>query len=136
MYRRFQTILIEGHVDHYIDLFDGLADETSEEVMTEVRSILNAFRALSNFESENPDSELKIPHFEGFDGNEETSHYNYARFLIEDLGRYGEQKDAELDSDAHMIPRYSVIIDRWRKRESREQLNQEDVRYIVDELDD
>lgn len=44
--------------------------------------------------------------FTGFDGNNETEYMSIAKFLINQLDRFGEFKDRELNSHLPMIGRY------------------------------
>ena len=53
----------------------------------------------------------KAVQFPGFDGNEEPSHLNIARFLIEKMNRFVTFRDRDLNSHYPMIGTYAEMLD-------------------------
>ncbi|WP_173476956.1 YfbU family protein [Pseudomonas protegens] len=78
-------------------------EPVSMAVCKEVRSILDMFRNLQNSlrESEADKGLIKSSLFPGFDGNEETSHYSYAMYLLEDKGLWKGLKNRENTWNSH-----------------------------------
>jgi len=69
--------------------------------------------------------------FKGFDGNEESEHHAYARFLIETQGKWEESKDAELNSHWPMLEQYHPRVERWKQSTKKWDLTAEDVARIL-----
>lgn len=117
-----QKILTDGYKYHYDDLVEGFSNELDESVSQYVfdvfqmfRSLSNSYRALSTEEKSEVDV-YKIT-FHGYDGNEEGSYYSYARFVLEDLKRYGEIYDngkVEFNSHRNMLRKYNEMLTIWK----------------------
>lgn len=109
------TALLNGYTLHYEDLFDEFSEtELSKEESRYVLDVLELYRAIifsycrlcgENSVSKLSDKDILFP---GFDGNEESQYLSYARYFIEDLGRYDEIKQycAEPDFNSHMNTTY------------------------------
>ncbi|WP_207284547.1 YfbU family protein [Pseudomonas sp. FW300-N2A2] len=78
-------------------------EPVSVAVCKEVRSILDMFRNLQNSlrENEADKSLIKASLFPGFDGNDESSHYSYALYLLEDKGLWKGLKNREQTWNSH-----------------------------------
>lgn len=108
----------------YGGIFD--ASETSEEVVSEVTSILSMWDILeAHYAQLPPDAKKQVDaaikpfdvKFRGFDGNNEGAHINAARFIIDDLARFDSFKGRDLDSHAgtldayrRMLPVYETVM--------------------------
>lgn len=87
-----------------------------------VLDILQLYRCITNaFVREHGRNEA-IPdnfRFDGFDGNEETDYYSYAKYLILDLQRYSElkygQEYPDYNSHCPMLPRYRSQLATWNQ---------------------
>lgn len=105
------TALLNGYTLHYEDLFDEFSEnELSVEESRYVLDVLELYRAIifsytrlcgENLVTKLTDKDVAFP---GFDGNEESEYLSYARYFIEDLGRYDEIKQyaADWDFNSHM----------------------------------
>ena len=104
----------------YSSLF-GAEGETPPEVVTEVVDILDMWSFLESGYRELSDEDRQhiadaVPYggknviFPGFDGNNETDHFGAARFLVNDLGRWGELKGRSLNSHSESLPRYRAML--------------------------
>ncbi|UVE47726.1 YfbU family protein [Pseudomonas chlororaphis] len=82
---------------------DVSIEPVSMVVCEEVRSILDMFRNLQNSLRENEADEalIKSSLFPGFDGNEETGHYSYALYLLEDKGLWRGLENRENTWNSH-----------------------------------
>lgn len=97
----------------YEVLYDQLrgflpSDPLPSEVSTEVFAILDMHRAFSSAYQKDGRALPANATFEGFDGNNESDHFHFAKFFRRDMGRYGEQ--AAAPDDAHM-----PTLDRYRR---------------------
>ena len=90
---------------------------TSEEVKEEVYGILEMFRWLEcSFKKNNPDQE--IPYnikFDGFDGNEETEHYMYCEYLVNNAHKYEEYLNTDLNSHSNRLGRYKRMLAKYNE---------------------
>lgn len=117
--------LSSGYELHYQDALEDVQEDTlSTEQCKEILDILEMFRGIiysyQALERENKLKELtrKMVHFEGFDGNNETSEMFYVRYFIKDLERYSEieefsGKNADYNSHAHRLPTYRRMLSKW-----------------------
>lgn len=132
--------LLNGYILHYEDLFDEFSEtELSVEESRYVLDVLELYRAIifsynrlcgENLITKLTDKDIAFP---GFDGNDECQYLSYARYFIEDLGRYDEIKQycAERDLNSHMnttaryknmLADFSNIENRYRYCMSEEQI--------------
>jgi uncharacterized protein YfbU (UPF0304 family) len=51
------------------------------------------------------------PKFSGFDGNNESEYYSAARFLIDDMRRFGSFADRDIDSHSASVERNARMLD-------------------------
>lgn len=127
-----------GYTLHYDDLFESLYDGLSEDECKEVLEILSMYRALT-FSYQNLADKTGIEeediHFDGFDGNEETSQYFYVKYFIVDLGRFDEltykEKNPDFNSHLPMLDRYRRMLSVWRSYRDNHKLNNEQILSIL-----
>ena len=109
-------------------------NEMSEEECKEVRDILDMHRALKRSYERLQDTEgvseddIK---FRGFDGNNESRLFGYTDYIINDLGRYEEQRDSSLNSHMPSIARYRMMLTEWNECEDKYSLGREDILRMV-----
>lgn len=115
--------LERGYDEKVNELFAGFDEFSSAADRAEVRDILDMFRALSN-----SGSRLK---FGGFDGNEETNHYSYARFLIDKENRWVESRIADPNSHREMLDSYRGMLREWHAAADEWHLTEEDLARIA-----
>jgi uncharacterized protein len=72
--------------------------------------------------------------FPGFDGNRETTHVGYARYVVEKEHRFADLKPNSEDFDSHTptVKRYRRMIPVWKAIENRDELTREDMISILD----
>ena len=128
-----------GYKLHYADLVENFFDEMSEDECREVIDVLDMYRALTFSYQKLPDKagiEEDEIHFDGFDGNEETSQYLYAQYFIVDLDRFTEltygQKHPDLNSHSQRLEKYRAMLAVWKSIENRHNLNQKQIRALLD----
>jgi uncharacterized protein len=112
--------LMSGYEREYDELFDFLSDGVPRAVCQEVLDILDLHRALMNFYVKQASDSYDLEEFRfiGFDGNEETSHYSYCRYFVEELGRYSELSDDRnrgLNSHWPILPTYQSMLTFWKQ---------------------
>lgn len=118
-----QEILINGFKANYNDLVYGFMQETPVEVSEFVIDVLQMYSILNDSyrqlnEEDRNEIDLYDISFKGFDGNEETDYYVYAKFFLEDLGRFDELKESEhyaINSHRNMIDKYRRMLSYWEE---------------------
>lgn len=118
------------------ELFSFLQGTTNE-VASEVYDILDMFRILNNSYnklSNVTDIEKDDVLFSGFDGNEEPSHYNYAKWLIEGRNLYKEFANCELNSHYNRLDYYREMLYRFNTinaKKNTQLLTLEEIKSII-----
>lgn len=140
-YERDQEILINGFKYNYTDLVGGFMDETPEEISQFVIDVLQMYRVLNNsYDKLNEDEKSQIDlydiSFKGFDGNEETDYYFYAKFYIEKLDNFGDLKESKwyaINSHGNMLNDYIKMVSLWKevKTSRYDNLSLENMKYII-----
>jgi uncharacterized protein YfbU (UPF0304 family) len=69
--------------------------------------------------------------FCGFDGNNESKLMGYAIYIVKDLGRYNEFKDADLNSHMPMLAKYRRMLSEWEKSQDNHNLTKQDILRII-----
>jgi hypothetical protein len=120
-YRNAFTILEHGYELEYGDLTQSFLEPMSKDECREVCDVLEMYRDL-HFAYEDLRETSGVPEsavsFRGFDGNDETRALSYARFLIEDLGKWEELAPAlgfGLNSHMLMLDSYRRMLEVWRQ---------------------
>lgn len=136
-----QEILINGFKVNYENLIEGFEEETSEEISNFVIDVLQMYRALNNsYDRLNDEGKEQIDlyniSFKGFDGNHETDYYAYAKFYLNQLGRFEELKESEhfeINSHRNMFSNYRRMVSLWKevKTGRYDNLTLENMLYII-----
>jgi uncharacterized protein YfbU (UPF0304 family) len=118
-YSQFQKILENGYQLHYCEIFQNINEEPMpREQSREVLDILNMYQEMNNCYDRLDDKsgidpqDLKFP---GFDGNNETELLSYARYYVEDLGRYSRLGITYFNSHHPTIEMYRRMLEEYRK---------------------
>ena len=117
-YLELISVLEHGYAIFYSMIDEWVSDDMSEEDGRFVLNILDLYRAIENVKRSSKDEALlKHPYsfFRGFDGNNETQHMAFARFVIETQGKFQEQrpyflKNDNLNSHMPMVPKYEQML--------------------------
>jgi len=136
-----RRVVVEGGFEsEYDETLRGLVimDPVPSTVCEEVVGILGMFRALySSYtrlsEADKQGVDADRVRFRGFDGNEETREFRYARFMIRD-GRWGEFKPEDDDgynSHIAVLPRYRRMRDAWKRLGESQTLDREAILTII-----
>lgn len=129
-----QKILAEGYTIEYDSLAEFMSDGIPREVCEEVIDILQMYRSLYTSYKELSDKtgiNKGDVIFQGFDGNEETDHYVFACFYLEDLNRYSEFKGVDINSHSNRLYKYLPMLSEWRKYGRYDTLNMEQIIKII-----
>ncbi len=125
-----------GYEWNYRDISQYIQPSMEYGDCEEVITILDMFRyiyyACSKYDCS--DIPLEFRRFQGFDGNEETSYLNYARFIVEQEHWYeelGQNGITDLNSHTPMLPKYRKMLEQWKSCEDPHQLTKKDVIRIV-----
>lgn len=118
-----QEILINGFKYNYDGLVHCFMDDTPEEISQFVIDVLQMYSVLNNSYDKLKDDEksqidLYDISFTGFDGNEETDYYVYAKFHLEKLDKFGELKESEyyaVNSHANTLNDYRKMVSLWKE---------------------
>lgn len=131
---RSATVIENGYTLEYEDLVRGFDEDVPLEVCQEVVQILDMFRMIQNTlrtaDAKNSVDRKKAA-FGGFDGNAGTGHYGYARFVIEEQGRWKDLKSSDLSSHWDTLPRYRAMLAEWKLSADPTDLTLDDVKRIV-----
>lgn len=118
-YRELIEILERGYKIFYSDISEWVSDDMPEGEGRLVLGILNLYRAIEDVKRSTRDTRLlEHPYsfFRGFDGNNETSHMAFCRFLIETQGKFQEQQEYllrndNLNSHTPMVEKYARMLE-------------------------
>jgi uncharacterized protein len=132
-YQQKQEIVGKGYEALYATLNENVSGEPpAKSVGEEVHEILDLFRALKNSAQKagyaNREPQIK---FQGFDGNDEADHYGYAVFMIEKQGLWPEHRAESYDTHAPMLPKYSRMIEAWKKHGRAPELGRDQLEEIT-----
>jgi uncharacterized protein YfbU (UPF0304 family) len=126
-YAAHREAIERGYKLHYDWMTDWFSkDEMSPQDSKEVMDILDMYRAIRHSLRNVSDESLTKHHFAqfpGFDGNNEPQ-FGYARYLIEDLGKWGMFKENAntgfdgLNSHMPMMDTYRRMLRVWQSIES------------------
>ncbi len=129
-----QKILAEGFEIEYDSLVEFMSDGIPIDICKEVIDILQMYRSLYGSYHELSDKtgiDKDNVIFQGFDGNEETEHFIFACFYLEDLGRFSEFKDVEINSHSNRLYKYLPMLNEWRKYGRYDTLSKEQIIKII-----
>jgi len=123
-WRKAQMIVEHGYEEEYHSLFGCIGEsELSRARCKKVQDILDMYQAMRGA---NPSIE-----FPGFDANNETAEYFYARFLVGD-GRWVDlQTKHGLNSHVSKLPQYSRMLEVWKACNDPVELTKLDVERIL-----
>ncbi|MCU6618544.1 YfbU family protein [Achromobacter mucicolens] len=118
-YNELISILENGYKVFYSQLDEWISDEMPEEQGRFVLDVLDLYRAIEDIKRATKDDRLlghRYSFFPGFDGNNETAHMGFCRFLIETQGKFQEQKqyllkNDNLNSHMPMIEKYIRMLE-------------------------
>jgi len=122
-YNELIEILQSGYEIFYSMIDEWVFDDMPKERGRLVLSILDFYRAIEDLKR-SCKSEVLTEHyysfFRGFDGNNETEYMGFARFLINNQGKFAEQqqylmKNDSLNSHMPMVEKYQRILDKWKE---------------------
>jgi uncharacterized protein YfbU (UPF0304 family) len=133
-YKSAAVVLENGYTLDYSDVFSSVSDELGEEECREVTAVLSMFRALRSAYDGLQDKaniDLNRITFAGFDGNEESRSYHYARFLVETPHNWDDYKGKELNSHHNVLPRYRSMLRAWEASPKKHELTTEDIARIA-----
>jgi uncharacterized protein YfbU (UPF0304 family) len=102
--------LYSGYEEDFEQLIPHFEDPQSPQVYNQVRGILEMFRSIT------PNAGTGIKPtvvFAGFDGNEETQHFAYARFLLEDRDLWRESHSNDLNTHTPVLEDYLEMFHLW-----------------------
>ena len=125
-YRQCRIAIEEGYELHYSGVLEPIQDPMSVEDCREIQDVLEMHCQLKN----SLDRLGKIKgikksdvRFRGFHETSESRQLGYARFLIDELGRYDELRDKKqrgnFTSDMPMLPVYRRMTINWRALDGR-----------------
>jgi uncharacterized protein YfbU (UPF0304 family) len=118
-YSAFQKVLENGYEMHYSEMFQNIDEETMpREQSKEILDILSMYQDMQDCYDKLSDKSGIDPNqltFPGFDGNNEADLLGYARYYIEELGRYNRLRIIYLNSHHPTINMYRRMLDEWRE---------------------
>ncbi len=138
-YATCREAIESGFELHYDWMTEFLLPPVTREMCRFVLSVLSMHSCmLRTMQDEEADIELREQaKFHGFDGNAETEYMSYAQFLILELGRFSDLKDAgphfpNFNSHMPTLHRYRNMVVEWERTEDNKwDLSLADVERIV-----
>lgn len=119
-WRKARIIFERGYTRDYSWALNWVRDqETSREVCEEVVDILEMFSKLEHCYDdldEVPGVEQRNVEFWGFDGNHEAEHLDYAKFLVEEDGKFASIKDKVVNSHCPTLQRYRRMLKEYQSQ--------------------
>ena len=139
-YEELISILENGYAIFYSQLDEWISDEMPEDEGRFVLEVLDLYRAIEDVKRASKDNRLlahRYSFFRGFDGNNETDHMSFCRFLIEKQGKYQEQKqyllkNDNLNSHMPMIEKYSRMLDEAKSLPDKWSMNADEALRVMD----
>lgn len=118
-YLELIEVLERGYEVFYSQIDESVSENMPVDDGRFVLNILDLYRAIEDVKRSTKDGRLmkhEYSFFRGFDGNNETSHMSFCRFLIETQGKFQEQeryklRNDNLNSHAPMIEKYQRMLD-------------------------
>lgn len=120
------TALESGYDQDFLELADVFPAPLSDVVYKEVRQILQMFRALAN-----NDTGLPSAHFVGFDGNDETEHFAYSIYLLNERRLWGESRRKDYNTHSPTLHYYRRMLEVWKKLDNDFELTPEQRQELV-----
>lgn len=139
-YSELIAILENGYEIFYSMVDEWISDDMPEEEGRFVLEILDLYRIIEDTKRSSKDSRL-IEHafsiFRGFDGNNESEYMSFARFLINQQGKFSEQQDYlrkndNLNSHMPLVPIYKAMLRKWEEINNRMPLSVDEAISILD----
>lgn len=117
-YKELITILEYGYEIFYSMIDEWVSDDMPTDDGRLVLNILDLYRAIEDIKRSSKSENLishNYAYFRGFDGNNETAHMSFARFIIEKQGKYSEQeqylrRNDNLNSHMPMVEKYHRML--------------------------
>lgn len=129
-------ILSSGYEFEYDNIVQHIYESTlSESRCREVIHTLSMYQMLNYFREDHGIPEGMSEYdfsFSGYDGNNETAELGYARFLVNQPGRWDMFKNEDLNSHMPSTQIYARMREAWNQSEDVNRLTEEDVRRIFD----
>ena len=133
-YSELIAILENGYEIFYSMVDEWISDDMPEEEGRFVLDILDFYRIVE-------DISRLIEHafsiFRGFDGNNESEYMSFARFLINQQGKFSEQQDYlrkndNLNSHMPLVQTYKAMLRKWEEMDKRMSLSVDEAISILD----
>lgn len=139
-YKELIDILENGYSVFYNMIDQWVSDDMPSEDGRFVLDVLDLYRAIEDLKRSTKDAHItshRYSYFRGFDGNNETEHMGFCRFLIETQGKFQEQKpyllkNDNLNSHMPMIPKYSRMLQKRKELNIDFSLTSEEAIQIMD----
>ena len=139
-YKELISILQHGYEIFYSMIDEWVSEDMPRSEGKLVLDILSIYRVIEDLKRGGKNktlSEHNYSYFRGFDGNNETEYMIFARFLIEEQGKFSEQqaylsKNDGLNSHTEMLNKYRRMIARWESFGEKWQLSESQALEILD----
>lgn len=140
-YEIYQDILAQGFEYNYEEIGSSF-EEVPYSVSEKVHEILEMLRCMT-FSFDNLDDVTGLDRedymFRGFDGNQETDYYSYAKWLVKNNHKFEKFEKCEFNSNRNILPHYEEMLKRFYEvtRDKREgiystNLSADELNYIID----
>jgi hypothetical protein len=123
----------ESAYDEFVQPFLGGLSSEECAFVTHAMEMHYAMQQCHKKLTEKSGIEAKRLIFPGFDGNSETMHMAYARFLVGPDHRFGNlQHDEDMNCHMCMLSRYRRMIAVWDALPNRYQMSRDELAAVID----
>jgi uncharacterized protein YfbU (UPF0304 family) len=139
-YKELIKILSEGYEIFYDTLTEWIDEGMDETKSRFVLDVFDLYRAIHSATLKSEDEKVTQHHlsyFHGFDGNYEAEYLSFARFLVEDQGKFAEQKgyldkNDSMNSPTEMVHTYRAMLKAHQEIGKSFTLSDEELLRILD----
>lgn len=115
-YLELAEILESGYSIFYPMIDEWLSEDMPEVEGKLVLEVLDLYREIESIKRLTKDPRISEHHyatFPGFDGNNETQHWSFCRFLVETQGKFQEQKQYLQKNDG--MNSHTPMLEKYRR---------------------
>ena len=137
-YERVIEILEGGFEAHYNELtckFSPVFDQHASSFVIDVLDMYTTFEWAKAEGVTVPSEKSNLFNFHGFHGDEELSYRTYAKFQIDEDGRWNELKGKDCNSPIPTLSRYTKMLAAWKQSADTHKLTNADFVRIAHGLE-
>lgn len=135
-YEQKAKIISNGYTHEYNLILDCLFEEFGRNDAQLVWDTLEMYSAIyySYRNIENPELTYEQITFPGFDGNSETTHMFYCKFILFDMRRYTEFLEngrTDFNSHSEKCGKYCAMLTKWKEMNKPLKMTEEQIKELI-----